>query len=1045
MANLHTSHSNTAATSLDHLLHEIEHVAHLLPSQGPIAVFVHHNTLHPFEGLVFEDAVLQGSAAFHCQPYLSEDRYHAHLKSGRIQVADVEAILRKDLGDESMRMVGPDITRLALRLNMLKYPLRTAQDVELRWILAESDALRKFRSDADPALCHQIIEETKRWIMRDMRNGHDHPTRREQHLRQMVDSIVEHFGPHRMEQWTTSTWESLTLSLLWQICRQGVHGLPTVQETLQLPIRHRDLLLATCGEDADRFVNDLIIRFTGSFLDQGLSHWALPHRELGFFRCFCKLFSLAAGSPARWTRSLSSELNRIVEQDLSPLQVIAESLAILGVNDDEREAFIAQTFLALPGWAGMVCQMETNAEWTMRPAPRGSLVEFLAVRLLLDRLAAMHIAQDSLDLSCSLAELRGELKKRIAKPHVDRINQRAYAVFQLAQVCGWKPEALSTLSHQEWGTLVEEIECFEPMERRRVLHLAFERRYRQNALDAIASHQPFAFPPETIPSFQLVTCIDDREESLRRHIEEVDPNCETFGAAGFFSVPIYYRGVADAHYVPLCPIVIKPQHYVQEEVAYTLEQSHTRRANTRRRLGNATHRIHVGSRSFLAGAFTSLAGSLASIPLVARVLFPHTTARVRRIFGRLVQPPQLTQLHLQRSLSPPSPEEGHRGFTLQEMANMVERLLRDIGLTKNFSELLVIVGHGSSSLNNPHESAYNCGACGGGRGGPNARAFASMANDPRVRRQLLQQGLDIPPETYVVGAYHNTCDDSISFFDLDRLPLSHRTVFSEMRRVLERARERNAHERSRRFELAPLNSSPEAALRHVEERSEDLSQARPEYNHATCAACFVGRRSRVRGLFLDRRCFLTSYDPTQDTADHTILARILGAVIPVCAGISLEYYFSCVDPSGWGCGSKLPHNITSLLGVMEGAASDLRTGLSAQMVEIHEPLRILFIIETTPEAMLKIIDANPTIKQLCHNRWVQLSVLDPHSQSIHVFEGGTFKPHTPITTALPKVANSLDWYRGWRDHLGFAEIEANVENSVPHALRLHPTSEVRSP
>ena len=105
----------------------------------------------------------------------------------------------------------------------------------------------------------------------------------------------------------------------------------------------------------------------------------------------------------------------------------------------------------------------------------------------------------------------------------------------------------------------------------------------------------------------------------------------------------------------------------------------------------------------------------------------------------------------------------------------------------------------------------------------------------------------------------------------------------------------------------------------------------------------VGRRERTRGLYLDRRAFLTSYDPTQDDADGTILARTMAAIFPVCGGISLEYYFSHVDNSGYGCGTKLPHNITSLLGVMDGAASDLRTGLPWQMVEIHEPVRLLFV------------------------------------------------------------------------------------------------------
>ncbi len=139
------------------------------------------------------------------------------------------------------------------------------------------------------------------------------------------------------------------------------------------------------------------------------------------------------------------------------------------------------------------------------------------------------------------------------------------------------------------------------------------------------------------------------------------------------------------------------------------------------------------------------------------------------------------------------------------------------------------------------------------------------------------------------------------------------------RHALELACGRNARERCRRFDSAPLGITEEIALRHVHGRTEDLAQPRPEFGNATNAVCVVGRRSLTRGLYLDRRCFLHSYDPTHDDADHTILARILGAVVPVCHGINTQYYFSATDPAGWGCGTKLPHNITGLLGVMDGA------------------------------------------------------------------------------------------------------------------------------
>jgi uncharacterized protein YbcC (UPF0753/DUF2309 family) len=297
-----------------------------------------------------------------------------------------------------------------------------------------------------------------------------------------------------------------------------------------------------------------------------------------------------------------------------------------------------------------------------------------------------------------------------------------------------------------------------------------------------------------------------------------------------------------------------------------------------------------------------------------------------------------------------------------------------------------------------------------------------MLNDPRVRATLARRGLVIPEETWFVGALHNTCSEKVKWFDRDRLPASHRADLDHATEALERALAGNAHERARRFESAPLTLTPEGAREHTEDRAEDLAQVRPEWGHATNALCVVGRRARTRGLFLDRRAFLVSYDPTQDDAEQSVLARILAAAVPVCAGINLEYYFCRVAPSGWGCGTKLPHNITALVGVMDGAVSDLRTGLPWQMVEIHEPVRLLFVVETTPDALLRLMDRNEGIGRLVRNGWVQLAALDPGSSRIELFEGGAFFPYRPQAERLPAAASSPDWYRGWRDYLEFAEI-----------------------
>src|SRR5262245_42899976 len=76
----------------------IEHAAHLLPAQGPITVFIHHNTLHAFEDLPFTEAVKKAARVFGCRPYLTEERYRQELGRGRIRFADLHAVLQEDLG-----------------------------------------------------------------------------------------------------------------------------------------------------------------------------------------------------------------------------------------------------------------------------------------------------------------------------------------------------------------------------------------------------------------------------------------------------------------------------------------------------------------------------------------------------------------------------------------------------------------------------------------------------------------------------------------------------------------------------------------------------------------------------------------------------------------------------------------------------------------------------------------------------------------------------------------------------------------------------------
>jgi uncharacterized protein YbcC (UPF0753/DUF2309 family) len=986
-----------------------------LPAQGPITVFIHHNTLHAFEDLPFEEAVVRGAGVFGCQPYLSTERYREALARGRIRFDDLRAVLRDDLGPRADESVLHAMTRLHLRLAMLEFPMRTGSAAELQWFLADTVALRRVRPEASAAARVRLISETRRWAMRDLRGGAK-PARSPAWL----PGLLTRFNTDEIETWPETTWEEFTLEALWHTCREGGHGVPPGPSTRAPFVRPTELFRAATGVDLDPTVNEFLIRFTAAFLDQGVSHWPLPEREKGLYQSFCSLYRGRLGPPDEGLRGLGKELDRLQDGGTGPVESLLESLELLRVPEADWEAFFDRTLLALRGWGGMIVQLESRGDRVAMAVPPGSLVEFAAVRLVLERVALTNAAREEPGFQGPLAELSDVLKARLKPAAPPTLEERAFPVFQLAQVLGWTPEELGHLSPAHWQRLLHEIEGFDNFERRRVFHLAYERRFYTQTLDALALHSPRK--PDTV-RFQAITCLDEREESFRRHLEEAAPECETFGAAGFFAVPMYYKGADDPAFVPHCPVVMTPTHWVTEEAEPTHSDAHRRLRRADRAVGTVAHRAHIGTRTFALGALlTATLGVLASVPLVARILFPRATGLARRRLGRIVRAQPKTTLRLDRTDPTPGPKPGQIGFTTDEKVGMAERLLRDTGLTGRFARLVLIIGHGSESLNNPHKSAYDCGACGGQPGAANGRAMARILNDPAVRTALATRGIAIPPETWFAGGFHNTCTDSVAVADTDLVPASHETDLLAVLSDLEDVCERNAHERCRRFMSAPLTLTPREAKLHVEARAEDLGQSRPELGHATNAVCVVGRRERTRGLFLDRRAFLTSYDPTQDTPDGQVLARILAAVFPVCGGINLEYYFSHIDSAGYGCASKLPHNITALLGVMDGAASDLRTGLPWQMAEVHEPVRLLIVCESTPEIVLAILQRNPTLMRMATNGWVKLAVLAPDSQTVKEFRAGEFREYAPQATDLPRVASSLEWYRGWREHLEFAEI-----------------------
>jgi uncharacterized protein YbcC (UPF0753/DUF2309 family) len=943
---------STPATQREAFEDALAHAAHYLPDQGPIEVFVHHNTLHAFESEPFHEAVQHAQRVLGVNGLWPRGRYLALRKQGRI---DDVAIAHA--------------TQLYCRHTQL--PPSPTDAISTEALL-------------DGVLAEELF-----------------PYGSEEELQFAIDE--------------GGILTSTTARTLLSECLRVPLRRPQQARGPQRPLLPRTLLMRAGAEDSADLVNPVMVRLTSAYLDFGLARRAWPERHRGFLAGFLELSQTGSAPVPPWMRGLADEVQEHVRRKRSAADIVLTLLSEIGVSDDDLSPVLRDVLLQLAGWAGMMSRLERVPADRPKNAPPASLLEFLAVRLIHDVVAWRHLARTVLHYEGPLLELAKHVdRRREQRDVIAGAHEAGYPLFRIVQRAGLEVDdvrALDATTRERLVSLAHELaESAAPP----ILHDAYELHYADRFLAALV--QGGTQDREVgQPSMEVVTCIDDREESFRRALEEVDPRARTYGTAGFFGLPIAFRGLDELASSALCPVVQAPTLDLEESPAEDLAvhgalggaSKHVERAarRTYRRgvLGRLEALLLRGTRSLTWGVLlTPVVGLVSALPFAAQVLFPRATSRASRAARNSLLPAPRTRLA--------HPEEGRR-LSLEERVGRVEATLSGIGLVKNFAELVFILGHGSSSVNNPHRSAYDCGACGGRHGGPNARYFAALANEPDVRHELAHRGIHIPETTFFVGGAHDTATDAIELYDTDLLPEHLRGSLAKARATLDDARKRSAHERCRRFAAAPRRLTFEEALRHVEGRSSDLSEARPELGHVTNAACVVGRRSATEGLFLDRRSFLVSYDPLEDEDGRT-LERTLNAVGPVGAGISLEYLFSTVDNTRLGSGTKLPHNVAGLLGVMEGTESDLRTGLPRQMIEIHEPMRLLLVCEANVEVVRAILARNPGIRGLVAHEWVRLVTIDPETSALHLAVRGELEPYVPQAHALPVCPSSVAHYTG---------------------------------
>lgn len=687
--------------------------------------------------------------------------------------------------------------------------------------------------------------------------------------------------------------------------------------------------------DLDSLVHPTLFRVICSYLDQGISIWNFPAGNSGFLAA---LRNLERNSFTSFFKTKRAR-NFLLKDETG----IESLLDILIGNSALYEHYLYDQQFAHPGWSGMVAAVEDQPQTLLDPK-QISLHDFIVFELLLEI--------DALDARFG----------PIWSPLGNKVTRAPINLF-------------APVKHTEVNEVLT------------LWQLAYEWSYYDQVLSGLHSNEDKS-EAITEKSFQAMFCIDDRECSIRRYVEEFAPHSETFGTPGFFGVEFFFKPENGKFYTKLCPAPVTPKYLIKEIGGNTKHAKDV----------HFTKHTHSLVRGWF---FAQSLGFWSAFKLIANIFRPTMSPATASSFKHMDGNAQLTIENTGHNHT----EDGLQvGYTIDEMAIRVENLLKSIGLINNFAPLVYVMGHGSSSVNNPHYAAYDCGACAGRAGSVNSRVLCYMANHARVREVLTARGLEIPYTTRFVGGLHDTTRDEMLFFDIDTLPEKYKKLHANNVLVFNQALDANAKERSRRFESINTKLSAPKIHQAIRTRSVSLFEPRPELNHATNTLCIIGRRNLTKGVFLDRRSFMNSFDYTVDP-DGKYLFNILKAAAPVCGGINLEYYFSRVDNQKLGAGTKLPHNVMGLIGVANGIDGDLRTGLPSQMIEVHDPMRLLMVVEHFPNVVLNTIKRDASTYEWFINNWVHLVVINPETKQYSVFKNGEFFPYYTLQPGVSTVKN----------------------------------------
>jgi uncharacterized protein YbcC (UPF0753/DUF2309 family) len=664
------------------------------------------------------------------------------------------------------------------------------------------------------------------------------------------------------------------------------------------------------------YVTHTSSQFCASYFDDGQAQLG-PDRTGGLY--------------ASWRRHAAGDRTPALLMDFPDYRATAQALPEsgremisvgcrdLGVPEAEREAYLVGLLLDLNGWAAWCAYLR----WTARLAGNHDehLRDLLAVRL----------AWEWMLFRAGGADLARRWKSAMAEwPAID-------AAARASQSDDW------------------------------LLQSAIEIAWQRKSSNQLAAHAQKAPEPSELPSAQLVFCIDVRSEIFRRAIEAESAHLQTLGFAGFFGLPIAYEPLASGGARPQLPGLLAPTLAVRDETPDT--HLAARRAS---RLDLAAAWKSVKTSAISTFAFVEAMGIFSAVELAQDSFAPTMKASSRDRIALSAREDASRKPRLAGRLDGSPLDRTSR-------TKLAEGVLRAMSLTRNFARLVVLVGHGSQTRNNPHAAGLDCGACCGQTGEVNARALAALLNEADVRADLAPRGILIPETTRFVPALHDTTTDEVTLFEIEDVPATHATDIAQLRASLNGAGARARRERAKALGLA--DAPDDATLAAMRGRAHDWAQIRPEWGLANNAAFVVAPRARSRGIDFSGRAFLHDYR-FEDDEGFAILELIMTAPMVVAHWINFQYYASTVDNRRYGSGNKLLHNVVGgHLGVFEGNGGDLRIGLPLQSLHdgarwMHTPLRLSVFIEAPADAITAILRKHAHVRALVDNGWLHLFQID---------------------------------------------------------------------